>query len=345
MTATLTGLPASWAGHCEPLPYTEPNSLEWLEARREGVGASDVSTILGFNPYQSAIDLWQDKRGEIPLSLDPPSPQAKWGHRLEPFIRADAEADHGVTITKPGSVVSTRWPWLRASVDGAMEDGTPFEAKSTSPWLRDQWEGDQTADHAALQVQTVMAVTGAQRALVAVVIDRGEPEYRWVDRDDRLITMIVDATERFWQHVVDGTMPPVEGTEACRNAIIGLYPEHDDTAVIDTDGQAAAAAAEYRSAAADEKAAAARKLLAGNKLRALIAGGRRVTSEDGTVLAGLKGGQIDTKTLATEAPDIAAAVTVTETVTRIDTKALKRDHPDAYARFQRTSINVPKEKN
>lgn len=38
-------------------------SKEWLKFRRSGIGGSDASAILGYNPYKSNIDLWEEKTG------------------------------------------------------------------------------------------------------------------------------------------------------------------------------------------------------------------------------------------------------------------------------------------
>ena len=35
---------------------------EWLEARKQGIGGSDMAAILGFNKYRDAVSVWLDKR-------------------------------------------------------------------------------------------------------------------------------------------------------------------------------------------------------------------------------------------------------------------------------------------
>ena len=40
---------------------------EWLRYRRLGIGGSDASTILGLNPYNSILRLWEDKTGRYPV--------------------------------------------------------------------------------------------------------------------------------------------------------------------------------------------------------------------------------------------------------------------------------------
>ena len=74
------------------LPPVEDNSIEWLKLRREGIGGSEVSTLLGMsNPdWGDVFTMWLDKTWQIPLDLNPPSEAAFWGHVLEPVVRKRA---------------------------------------------------------------------------------------------------------------------------------------------------------------------------------------------------------------------------------------------------------------
>lgn len=335
-------IPIPWREHCTPAPDHPANTAQWLLERRNGVGASEISTILGFNPYSSPVDLWEDKTGRRPVDTSAPSPQAVWGHRMEPYIRQDASADTGRDIATCGSLVSARWPWLRYSPDGYFtDDGALFEAKSTGFFQRDEWADGQTADHAELQVQAGMAVTGAEYAIVAVVIDRGGLELRRVERDDEvLIPLIVAETERFWQYVTDDVQPPIDGSKVTTQLLMDRYPTHTARDAVDDTGAASHWRDVYRSADADEKAAATRKREAANNLRELIGSASRITTPGGEVIAGLKAGRVDEKRLATEHPDIAAIYTRDRPA--INTTRLKVDHPDIYRAMQFTSIAVPK---
>lgn len=336
-------IPTQWREHCAPAPDHPANTPDWLLERRNGIGASEISTILGFNRYSSPIDLWEEKTGRRPINTAAPSPQAVWGHRMEPFIRTDTAAELGRDIATCGSLVSTRWPWLRCSPDGLFpDDAALFEAKSTGVFQRDEWAGGQTADHAELQVQTAMAVTGAKYAIVAVVIDRGGLELRTVERDDDvLIPLIVDETEKFWQYVIDDVQPPIDSSEATHRLLVDRYWPYEDSDVVDDTGAAARWVAAYRQADADEKDAKNRKRLAANNLREMHGRHRRIVTPDGTVVSSLKPGRVDEKRLAAERPDIVASYTALKPA--IDTTRLKIDHPDIYKAMQFTSIAVAKE--
>ena len=37
---------------------------EWLQLRRNGIGGSDASVIMGKNPYRSILQLWGRKKQE-----------------------------------------------------------------------------------------------------------------------------------------------------------------------------------------------------------------------------------------------------------------------------------------
>ena len=39
---------------------------EWLRYRKQGIGGSDVSCLLGINKWKSEIELWLDKTGQLP---------------------------------------------------------------------------------------------------------------------------------------------------------------------------------------------------------------------------------------------------------------------------------------
>ena len=45
----------------ENLPYED-----WLEYRKQGIGGSDASVVCGISRYQSPVELWMNKTGQIP---------------------------------------------------------------------------------------------------------------------------------------------------------------------------------------------------------------------------------------------------------------------------------------
>lgn len=338
----LDTLPDSWKKHCQFADQFPDNSAEWLTVRRRGVGASDVSKILGFSQYASAFDLWEEKTGRRGIDTSDPSPQATWGHRMEPFIAEDVAVQLGRPLANIGAVVSFDYPWLRCAPDRVFtDDGALLEIKTASPFARHDWTNGQVSDHAELQVQQQLLVTGAPYAIVAAVIDRGPTIITRVERDDEvLIPLIIEQTRKFWEQVENDTPPELDGSPSITAALIERFPDHYDPPAIDADGVAEQLAAEYREAAELEKAAKERKNAASNKLRQLIGSTSGIETTDGRMIARFKGGRINETKLREDHPQLYDEYQIG--ASKLDTANLKKNEPDVFAQCQYTSIFLPK---
>lgn len=59
---------------------------KWLAGRTKGIGGSDVSAVVGYNPYKSNIDLFNEKTGaKTPIDISD-KPYVKYGHDAEPLL-------------------------------------------------------------------------------------------------------------------------------------------------------------------------------------------------------------------------------------------------------------------
>jgi hypothetical protein len=59
----------------------------WREARKQGLGGSDISAVLGFSTYNSPWEVWADKTG-VRSWQDQGSAAADLGVELEPWLLA-----------------------------------------------------------------------------------------------------------------------------------------------------------------------------------------------------------------------------------------------------------------
>ena len=166
----------------------EPGSPEWLAARRAGVTATDIGTILGLNPRDSAYSLYWRKLGQVPEVED--NDRFRLGRELEPYIMGrwgQAHPDSCYDTTGPALWRSTDRPWQMASTDSVLFDGEAKETKwgvelppapmtgvlecKTSA-THDGWGSDGTADmppHVRAQVLWQMDVMGVAAGHVGVV--------------------------------------------------------------------------------------------------------------------------------------------------------------------------------
>jgi YqaJ-like viral recombinase domain len=106
-----------------------PGSPEWLAARRAGVTATDIVTILGLSSHDSVYSLFWRKLGQVPDAPD--RDRRALGRHMEPYIMArwgDAHPESSYDLGGPMLWRSTLRPWQMATPDSVLYDA---EAKVT----------------------------------------------------------------------------------------------------------------------------------------------------------------------------------------------------------------------
>ena len=288
------------------LASTENMSYEeWLEHRRLGIGGSDASVVCGINKYKSPVELWMDKTGQIPPQEA--GEAAYWGTQLEPFVRNEFTKRTGIEVSKPSVILqSEEHPFMLANLDGICEVpdvGTCiFEAKTASAYKLGEWE-DTIPDEYMLQVQHYMAVTGYAGTYIAALIGGNTFRWKFIERDEELISMLIELETAFWQHVTDGTPPPLDGSDASAKFLSERFPSSTPQSHIELPDTAAGLLAQYDEACEQLEIITEQKQKAENLLKEMM----------GSNEVGTAGGRVITwKSVAQE---------------RLDGKTLKAEHP------------------
>jgi putative phage-type endonuclease len=206
---------------------------EWLEQRRQGIGASEAAAILGASPWQSALSVWARKLGLDDESVD--SEAMEWGSELEPLIANKYERVTGRELMNLGRyavLYDPARPWLRCTLDRVIkpvaghEGPGVLEIKTAGAQFGRDWEDNGVPMHYQIQVQHQLAVTGLKWGAVAVLIGGQKFRQTDIERDDALIAEIVSAEDRFWnEHVLAAVAPPPDGTEQTKALLARLFPE------------------------------------------------------------------------------------------------------------------------
>lgn len=336
-------LPAEWAPWCRVVvPAGAPEAVR-LAVRREYLGGSDASALFGVDEYRSPQHVWASK---IDGDESEPSEPARWGSLLESVIRDEYGRREGVTVRVPGVLVSARWPRIGATPDGVLPDGTGLEIKTASTWKAGDWADDQVADHAELQAQWGMAVTGAARWVVLALIGGQRLECRTVTRNERLINYMVSKATAWWdEHVATGVMPALTASPAVDRFVAQRYPLGDGSTVYVDAEVWADLAARYQTAGQAVKDAEAAHEAVKTELRALAGSAEYVAVVDDQgrerVVATLRNtARFAAGQLRQDHPELATKYTrVVETV---DEDGLAADHPDIYRRYRGRQINIKK---
>ena len=67
---------------------------QWVEARKNGIGGSDVASIMGINKYSSPLSVWLIKTGREPSPDLSGNQAAEWGNRLEDVVADKFAEEH-----------------------------------------------------------------------------------------------------------------------------------------------------------------------------------------------------------------------------------------------------------
>lgn len=201
----------------------------WLEARRHGIGASEILACIGKHPYLTAAQLWASK---IHGTEQPDNPAMRHGRAFEASVAAMYTEDTGIQLEETGLWAHPDNPHHLATPDRLIGDTSGLEIKVTSERHADQWAEAPTA-LAEAQAQWCMHVTGRTTWVIAAHI-HGHPLYiHHVERDDDMIAYYAYAADELWKHVENRQPLPIGyDTQTLYEAPI-IYPSPDPGKVVD----------------------------------------------------------------------------------------------------------------
>lgn len=207
----------------------------WLDFRINGIGASEVGTILGLNPYKSSAELFYQKIGKIPQKIEE-NLAMFMGNRLESVVgdlweyydedeatfiknyNTGVKSRHYETIE--GYLVNDKYPQLFFSPDGLIKNDSKLEAysvdgeevifnnlkgileiKTISGFASKQWEGGVPPSY-VVQIMTYMLGLGVDYGEIVFFEDGRKLTVIELSRNESICEQIVEKTTEFWERVV-----------------------------------------------------------------------------------------------------------------------------------------------
>lgn len=189
-----------------------------LAERAQGMGATDVATAAGVNPYQTPYELYLIKIGELDPNADVDEAaegRMERGHRLEDVA---LEWDRDITGDAYERVNGTKWhptiPFLYCHPDARRKPWSKTRRLVEVKTSARRWK--EIPRHVEVQVMAQMAVTGAQSCDLVVLGFDGPPYRFLVERDDELIHALEQMSIAFWDRVQQRIPPPMDGSAGAR---------------------------------------------------------------------------------------------------------------------------------
>ena len=210
---------------CELILRADAPREEWLAVRNTGIGGSDAGVILGLNKWKSPITLWAEKTGRAEPEDLSGNEAVYWGTKQEPLVAERFYEETGKKVKRRGTLRSRPYPWMLANVDRwVVGEKAGLEIKTTNAFSAAAWDGDEIPDSYYAQCLHYMAVTGAEKWYIAVLI--GGQDFRWkkIERIDRDIDLLIEKESKFWELVKSDTMPaPIDSSESTARTLSKMY--------------------------------------------------------------------------------------------------------------------------
>lgn len=206
---------------------------EWLELRRKGIGGSDAAAIVGLDRYRSAFDVYAEKIGLKPEQPD--NEAMRQGRDLEQYVAERFMEATGKKVRGRNAMLQhPEYPFITANIDRwVVGENAGFEAKTTSVLNRCKFSQGEFPPNYYVQCMHYMAVTGAEKWYLAVLVLNKAFHVFEIQRDENEMQALIEAEKDFWEnHVLKQIPPTPDGSEATSEVIKQLFPEARERAEI-----------------------------------------------------------------------------------------------------------------
>lgn len=204
---------------------------EWHAFRANGIGGSEVSSVLGLNKWKPALILFHEKVGLKSL-YDDPNEKMFHGRNMEDYIADlwrywDGTKEGMISNYEEGRIVrecrrvngyavNSDYPWLFASVDRLINQGQIslysgeiiegnqiLECKQLSEYASRMWK-DKIPPGYVAQVMQYMMIYEVKHAELAVLKDGNDYDVYPLVESPYLMEQIITKTKDFWDKVLIG---------------------------------------------------------------------------------------------------------------------------------------------
>lgn len=252
----------------------------WLDARRDGIGSSDLPAVMGLSGYKTALHVYYDKRGRLAHDDAEHSDPAHYGTLFEEPLARDWAARKRTVVQPVGLIANVDEPWQMCSLDRLCTE-CPFdrtthklcalEVKCRNAFVAKLWRQGPPDDVLAQALWQIL-VTGLDHIHVMCLIGGNDPRFYTVRAEDHtpLLAYLNAQAARLWhEHIVPGIPPAPTGDEppdALADLYGQLHPDREGWIEIDRDLDTQDALADYLDAVSDKAEAEKRRKVARAKL-------------------------------------------------------------------------------
>ncbi len=292
------------------LNVAEMTRQDWLVQRQTGIGGSDASAILGFNPWKSTFQLYIDKTSEYVEEID--NEAIHWGNVLEDVVAEEFTRRTGKKVRRRNQMFRHKeHDFMIANIDrDVVGEKALLECKTTNAFNADAWEGEEIPPAYMCQLQHYMAVLDYEKAYIAVLIGGQKFVWKEIERHEEFISLMIEQEKDFWEnHVLAGVPPEIDGSDSASNLLKEMYPE-DNGEIITLNHEAEMLIVAITSIKEEVKEKTTLQKEYENKLKLMIGEAEKGMTKSFEVRhSTVTSKRLDTKRLRKDMPDIAEEFT------------------------------------
>lgn len=179
---------------------------EWLEFRKNKVGASDAPVIMEVSPWKTPFKLWQEKSGIISGAIE--NEAMRRGKELESIARDCFVRQIGIEMS-PKVVVSKAKDWMIASLDGINSNGDNI-VEIKCPGYDDHHFADvkkMVPEKYYPQLQHQMYVAEVDKAYYFSYVDDSNNIILEIERDQKYIDKMIKKEKQFYECLINFIAP------------------------------------------------------------------------------------------------------------------------------------------
>jgi putative phage-type endonuclease len=182
-----------------------------IDARRHGIGGSDIGAICGLSPYKTPVDVYLSKLAPEPYEQ---SQQAYWGSMMEPLIAQDYAVRHKVALDHPEQRSHAVYEWALGNVDALVPKQAVVEFKTVWPNSPTEYqfgeEGtDRVPDSYLTQVLWYLSIFDLPRAHIVAMFMRSATIREYVvERQAPMEALLLERGRLFWENHIVMQQPP-----------------------------------------------------------------------------------------------------------------------------------------
>lgn len=225
------------------IPTRDMSNDDWLAYRKKGIGASDVSTVMGLNPYKSSIQYFYEQINQA-VTYNVENMAMFLGTEGEEFVAKlwqywEGTEESIIKNYREGRIIrrcrrvnayvtNPDYPWLFVSLDRkidkteAIPEEGALEIKTMSGYSADKWEHGIPPGH-VVQVQTQTTVCEFLHGELATLVDGRKFDCLPFTHDSGISESILRVTKEFWDRVTEARKVSTQLFEAKANFNYKLY--------------------------------------------------------------------------------------------------------------------------